>query len=323
MRSRVTLTLLGLLLALPGAALGKEKITVGYLDEDSHRAVFYAIEEKILRSDLIDVETRALNIPALLQATGAKQFDVVQTAVVAVPKLAERGVFLRILSVALQAKDDAAVIFVKDDSPLRTPLDLRGRGLAVESLGATVTTYMRVALQKKYGLNMSLKGGDVRLEQVPRDVIPGLLAQGKIDAAYLYHTPAYRFRRDPGYRILQNTIRDFVETVGARPVTALMVTYPETLEKKGAAIREFNRMLLASKEYARTRPEVWEAVARKHGASAEFLKDWFANQYEFPATINADLARGVQKMWELTHELGDLKAVPNVNDFIWWDGVAK
>lgn len=317
----------GLLLAwcltLPGVALGREKVTVAYLDEDSHRAVFYAIEEKLIRSDLIEVEARALNIPALLQATGAKQFDVVQTAVVAVPKLAAGGLQTRILSVALMAKGQATAIFVRNDSPLKSPADLKGRGLAVEALGATVTTYMRVALQKKYGLNMALKGGDVRLEQVPREVIPGLLAQGKIDAAYLYHTPAYKLRRDPGFRVLQDTIRDFVETVGARPVTALMVTYPEILERKGPAIREFNRMLLASMEYARTRPEVWEAVAKKHGASAEFLQDWFANQYDFPATITPELARGVQKMWELTHELGDLKTVPQVDDFVWWAGVAR
>lgn len=320
---RALFLLLAFVLALPGPALGKEKITVGYLDEDSHRAVFYAIEEKLITSDLIDVETRALNIPALIQATGAKQFDVVQTAVVAVPKLAERGVHLKILSVALMAKGQATAIFVRNDSPLKTPHDLKGRGLAVEALGATVTTYMRVALQKKYGLNMALKGGDVRLEQIPRDVIPGLLAQGKIDAAYLYHTPAYKLRREPGYRILQDTIRDFVESIGVRPVTALMVTYPETLEKKAAAVKEFNRMLLASMEYARTRPDILEAVAKKHGASAEFLKDWFANQYDFPATITPELAQGVQKMWELTHELGDLKTVPKVDDFIWWEGVAK
>jgi NitT/TauT family transport system substrate-binding protein len=323
MVARTVLMLFALLLVLPGMAAAREKITVAYLDEDSHRAVFYAIEEGIIKSDLIDVETRALNIPALLQATGAKQFDIVQTAVVAVPKLAERGVQLRILSVALAARDQATAIFVKNDSPLKAPADLKGRGLAVEALGATVTTYMRVALQKKYGLSMALQGGDVRLEQIPRDVIPGLLSQGKIDAAYLYHTPAYKLRRDPNFRILQNTIKDFVETVGVRPVTALMVTYPETLRKKAAAIKEFNRMLLASMEYARTRPQVWEAVARKHNTTAEFLKDWFAHQYDFPATINVDLARGVQKMWELTQELGDLKTVPKVDDFVWWDGVAR
>ena len=317
--------LLAFCLVLPGLGLaqGKEKITVAYLDEDSHRAVFYAIEEKLIKSDLIDVESRALNIPALLQATGAKQYDVIQTAVVAVPKLAERGVHLKILSVALLAKDEAAVIFVQKDSPLKAPAALRGRGLAVEALGATVTTYMRVSLQKKYGLNMALKGGDVRLEQVPRDVIAGLLSQGKMDAAYLYHTPAYKLRRDPNFRILQNTIKDFVETVGVRPVTALMVTYPETLQKKGAAIKEFNRMLKASMEYARSKPEVWEAVAKKHGTTVEFLKDWFTNQYDFPATMTEDLAKGVSKMWELTKELGDLGVVPNVNDHIWWEGVAR
>jgi hypothetical protein len=166
-------------------------------------------------------------------------------------------------------------------------------------------------------------GGDVKLEQVPRDVIPGLLQQQMMDAAYLYHTPAYRLRRNAEFRILQDTIKDFVTSVGVRPVTALMVTYPETLQKKGPAIKEFNRLLLASMQYARTRPEVWQAVAKKHGADAEFLKDWFANQYDFPETMTEEYAKGVTRMWEVTKELGDLNIVPNVQDYIWWEGVAR
>ncbi len=318
------LMIFGMLVTLVGPVGAKEKIAVAYLDEDSHRAVFHAIEEGILKSDVIDVETRALNIPALIQATGSKQFDVVQTAVVAVPQLQQRGVHLKILSVALHAKGQAAAIFVRADSPLKSPADLKGKSLAVEALGATVTTYMRYALFKKHGLNVDLKSGDVKFEQIPRDVIPGLLAQRRIDAGYLYHTPAYRFRRDPAnYRVLHETIPDFIAVTGQRPVTALMVAYPETVEKKGAALKEFNRLLKASMEYARSNPAAWEAVAKKHSTTAEFLKDWFTNQYDFPATINEELAKGITVMWQATKELGDLKEVPDVNQHIWREGVAR
>ena len=317
------LIIFGLVMALTAPVGAKEKLSVAYLDEDSHRAVFYALEEKILKSDLIEVETRALNIPALIQATGAKQFDIIQTAVVAVPQLQQRGVHLKILSVALHAKGQATGIFVRADSPLKTPADLKGRSLAVEALGATVTTYMRYALFKKHGLNVNLKNGDVKFEQIPRDVIPSLLAQQRIDAGYLYHTPAYKLRRDPGYRILTETIQDYVALTGQRPVTALMVAYPETVEKRGPALKEFNRLLKASMEYARTKPEVLDAVAKKHSTTSDFLKDWFANQYDFPATINEELAKGITIIWQATKELGDLAQVPDVNQHIWWEGVAR
>src|SRR3990170_446992 len=208
--SRVVVLLATLLASgVTGVASAKEKITVAYLDEDSHRAVFYALEEGLVKSDLITVETRALNIPALIQATGTKQFDVIQTAGVAVPKAAERGLQVKILSVALAAKGQAASIFVRADSPLKTPADLKGRTIAVESLGATVTTYMRIALAKRYGFNVDIKDGDVKFQEVPREAILSLLHLKKLDAGYLYHTPAYKARRSADFRVLQETVADY------------------------------------------------------------------------------------------------------------------
>jgi NitT/TauT family transport system substrate-binding protein len=326
MRTRACLVVLlaaALSLVLAGPASAKEKVTVAYLDEDSHRAVFYALEEGLVKSDLITVETRALNIPALIQATGTKQFDVIQTAVVAVPKAAERGLHLKILSVALMAKGQAAAIFVRADSPLRTAADLKGRTVAVESLGATVTTYMRIALAKRYGLNVDIKDGEVKFNEVPREAIPSLLHLKKLDAGYLYHTPAYKARRSGDFRVLQETVTEYQQATGTRPVTALMVTYPDKLKEKGAAIKEFNRLLKASADYARTRPEVYQAIAKRHNADPEFLRDWFASQYDFPATITDELAQGVTSIWQLTKDLGDLKVVPDVREHIWWEGVAK
>lgn len=242
---------------------------------------------------------------------------------VAVPKAAERGLQLRILSVALMARDQATGIFVPANSPLKSPRDLKGRSLAVESLGATVTTYMRIALARTYGLNVDIKGGDVIFNEVPRDVIPSLLHLGKVDAGYLYHTPAYKARRSGEFRLLQDTVKDYLAVTGLRPVTALMVSYPEKIAEKGPALKEFNRLLKASADYARTKPEVYRAVAQKYKTDPEFLQDWFAYQYDFPATITPELAKGITSIWENTKTLGDLNVVPDVNAFIWWDGFAK
>ena len=88
--------------ALPRSALAKEKVTYAYLLDPAYDAVTWAMSNGKITSDLIDVEARGLAIPQLIQATSAKQYDVIMTAVIAVPPAAARGLELRVLSTALQ-----------------------------------------------------------------------------------------------------------------------------------------------------------------------------------------------------------------------------
>src|SRR5215467_15256171 len=86
--------------AKPGFA--KEKVTYAYLLDPAYDAVTWAMTNGKITSDLVEVEARGLAIPQLIQATSAKQYDVIMTAVIALPPAAARGLELKVLSNALQ-----------------------------------------------------------------------------------------------------------------------------------------------------------------------------------------------------------------------------
>src|SRR4029453_19632302 len=106
MKRRTVLKLLAapalLTLVRPGFAQAKDKVTYAYLLDPAYDAVTWAMTNGKVASYLISVEARGLAIPQLIQATSAKQYDVIMTAVIAVPPAAARGLELRVLSNALQ-----------------------------------------------------------------------------------------------------------------------------------------------------------------------------------------------------------------------------
>ena len=70
--------------------------------DPAYDAVTWAMTNGKVTSDRITVEARGLAIPQLIQATSAKQYDVIMTAVIAIPPAAARGLELKVLSTALQ-----------------------------------------------------------------------------------------------------------------------------------------------------------------------------------------------------------------------------
>src|SRR6476619_6406476 len=141
--------------ARPGFAQTKDKVTYAYLLDPDYDAVIWAMSNGKIASDRITVEARGLAIPQLIQATSAKQYDVIMTAVIAIPPAAARGLELRVLSTALQqsAAGEGAGVWVKSDSPIKSPQELKGKTLGSYALRSTGYTQVRLALIKKYGLN--------------------------------------------------------------------------------------------------------------------------------------------------------------------------
>src|SRR5262249_3971954 len=134
------------------------------------------------------------NIPTLIQATATKQFDVVMTAVIALPPAAQRGLDLRILSAALYASDagEGGGIWVKKGSALASGADLKGKTLASYGLRSTGYMFIRDALASEFHLNVALEGGDFRQVEVAAPNLPAALATGQADAAALIHSQAFR-----------------------------------------------------------------------------------------------------------------------------------
>src|SRR5262245_32719938 len=114
-------------LARPGFA--KEKVTYAYLLDPAYDAVTWAMSNGKVSSELITVEARGLAIPQLIQATSAKQYDVIMTAVIAIPPAAARGLGLSVLWRALRqsAKGEGAGVWGQERFSFQEPTGAQGQ----------------------------------------------------------------------------------------------------------------------------------------------------------------------------------------------------
>jgi NitT/TauT family transport system substrate-binding protein len=306
--------------ARPSFAQGKEKVTYAYLLDPAYDAVTWAMSNGKITSDKITVEARGLAIPQLIQATSAKQYDVIMTAVIALPPAAARGLELKVLSNALQQspRGEGAGIWVKSDSPLKDPKELKGKTLGSYALRSTGYTQVRLALIKKYGLNAALEGGDVKQVEIQAPNLPGALAAGQIDAATLIHSQAYRALKSGEFRPIAETGRDNIEAFGMRFISALNVSYPERLAQRLEAFKEFNRMFRESVRYAlANRDEVFGAVGKQTNLPPDFFNWWFEKSSDVPGTFDDSHAQIINKFYELSKEIGMIQSNPDIRSFVW------
>ena len=324
MKRRTVLKLMAapalLTLTRPGLAQAKDKVTYAYLLDPAYDAVTWAMTNGKVTSDLITVEARGLAIPQFIQATSAKQFDVIMTAVIALPPAAARGLELRIMSTALQqaAAGEGAGVWVKKDSAIQRPQELKGKALGSYGLRSTGYTQVRLALIHKYGLNAALEGGDLKQLEIQAPNLPAALAAGRIDAATLIHSQAFRALKSGEFRPIAETGRDNIEIYGMRFISALNVAYPERLAQRPGAFREFNRMFRDSVRYALAhRDEVFGAVGAQNNLPPEFFTWWFEKSSDVPATFEESHALAIMKLYELSREIGMIQNFPDVRTLVW------
>ena len=321
MRTIVCAALAALLAgAFTPPAAAKEKVTFAYLLDPAYEAALWPLRHGKIKSDLVEVETTALAIPALLQATGAKTYDVIMTAAVGVPGALDRGLQLRIMATGLRyhKNGDGADIWVLADSPIKTVADLKGKTIGAYSLRSTGITLVRIALWKAHGLNVALDGGDMKWVEVPAPQLPAALSSKNVDAATLIHSQAYKAAQGKDYRSLVRTAPAVNEVFGGRAVSAVHVGYPEKLAQRPAAFKEFARMLRASIEYTlENHGEVFNAAAKETNVDVDFFKTWFNSFSEAPMAISEGDLKAIQKVWEVGQEMGLVKNVPKVGDLVW------
>src|ERR1700748_509703 len=84
------------LLALPATAT--DTISFAYLLDPAYDAVVWPLPHGKVTSDTVDIQVKSLDIPALLQATGARTYDVIMTAAIGVPSAKSHGLDLAIMA---------------------------------------------------------------------------------------------------------------------------------------------------------------------------------------------------------------------------------
>jgi NitT/TauT family transport system substrate-binding protein len=320
MKTWLLRVVLSALMLAPVCAQAQTKITFGYLADPSHEAALWALRNGKVKSDTIVVESTPLNISALIQATAAKTYDIIETAAVAVPRARERGLDLRIVGTGLRyhKSGEGSGIWVKKGSPIKTVADLKGKKLGVYSLGSAGITLIRIALADVHGFNVNVRGGDVEFLEMPAPALPAALASGSIDAATLIHAQAYKAMQTGEFVPITQTAEDLTKKFGVRMVSAVLAGYGAKLDADAAAYTEFLRVVHASTEYAQAHPdEVFPAVGKETKTDPEFFKVWFSRFSEFPVLLSKDDIKAIGLLWKRSIEMGILKDAPPVEATIW------
>jgi NitT/TauT family transport system substrate-binding protein len=306
------------------SATAKETVTYAYQLDPTFDAAVWALKNGKVTSDTIEVELASLTIPALIQATLTKQYDVIQSDTIGVPRSAARGLNLVIMSTAIRysQKGVGHNVYVRADSPYQSIPDLKGKKIGVPSLGSAGFHMLRMWIEEKYGVNADPSGGDFQfVETPPSGLITGLDA-GRFDAGTMLYSQAYKAREDKSYRAVAVPARGMFELWGVQMVPSVNVAYPEKIAARPAAFKEFNRLLRASVEYLKAHPdEVFGGVSAESKMSPDFFKIVFTDFAEIPADITDGDIKAIDKLWELAAKRGLLQSKPDVKAFLSADAV--
>lgn len=309
-----------LALAVASPALAKDKITYGYLSDPSQEVVLWALKNGKVSSDRIEVETTPLDIPALLQATPARTYDVIMTAAMALPRAMERGLDLRIIGTNLRNSEAGrgGNIWVPKGSPIKGAADLKGKKVAVASIGSAAATLLRISLAMHDGLDVSIPGGDVEFVELPPPAMPAALATGKIDAAELQHLQAYQASRTGDFVTVVEVDRNLYDATKLLAVSAVLAGYQSKLDATPDNYLEFLRIMRASRDYALVnRAEVFGAVAAQYKVDPAYFEAWFTDYFSVPFEFSEQDHKAVEMLWSEAKKLGLLPSYPSVDDATW------
>jgi len=310
-------------LAPPLAA--KTKLSFAFVTDPTHEMYVYALRQGKVRSDTLDLELVTLAIPALVQGFLGRQYDVVETSMISVPRAVERGLKVSLLFTALGRLSPGPTldIWVKRDSPVQSVHELKGKKIAVFGLGSTALTMIRVALAKEHGFNVELQGGDFQFLELPTAVIPAALERGEVEAGCLLYAQVFDARQTGNYRSVYSATGVLEKNAGARMVLPVIVGYPDKIAKDEEAYREFNRLLAASVRYAvANAQEVAATVAKTSNVSADFLLNVLNGIASFKTPVEEDDIRALDYFWGAAKDVGLLKTTIPARGLVWAPAMA-
>jgi len=214
----------------PAIAKIPEKIVIGQLPFNTEVTI-YADAIGQFREDGLSIEVlKAVGGPAVVQALAAGSIPVGDIGVG--PALIAAARKLPLISPALGGigtpKYPFARIMVREDSPIRSVADLKGKRLAVHQRGA-MEDLVLPALKATHGVGVE----DVEIALVPAPNQPQVLAEKQVDAIFVNPPIDTTAERKFKARTLIN-VADFVPYIGYGTLTFrqdFVDTYPDAAKR--------------------------------------------------------------------------------------------
>ncbi len=250
MKRAHALALIGAAAAAPSAAVAADAVKVGVLPISAVAPVYLGIKRNFFTAANLDVSTSVFQggaalVPAVLNGDVAFGFSNVVSLLLA----GSRGLPLQVIANGAMTSRtpnvDATAVIVAGDGPVKTPKDLEGRVVGVDTLGNVGDLTVRNALEK-HGVDLA----KVRFVELPFPQMLTALAEGRIDAAY-ESEPFLTIARDQKMRVL---FYPYYEAVpGGFNVTFYFTSKAFAAANPGIVSR-FTRALNRSLDFAQKNP---------------------------------------------------------------------
>ena len=296
-----------------------EPATLAGLDDDSHRAAFYALENGLIESDIIpSVAVDYLLIPALIAASGSGQFDYTMTSLNGLILARELGeIDLRAVAYSLAHSGSGLALYTREDAGIASAEDLAGMRIATPSFGSTGTSEAQIVLSQKYGLDAALKGGDLTWVELDMPTMMNALKAGDIDVGLMWHLGGWNAENDPELIKLTALDKEFREIAnGAWPIGAAFAATGEFVDGNLECVNEFQRMLGESVAYAEANhAEFAGDISAASGVPVEFIDFWWnPDHYMFGGSVDAEWMSYADEYYKLAFEAGFIPVYPNIEE---------
>jgi NitT/TauT family transport system substrate-binding protein len=298
-----------------------ETVTVATLDDDSHRAAMYAIDEGLVTSDVVkDVELEYLQIPALIQATAGGQYDVISTSLPGVLLARQAsGQDLRIVGYGAVQAGEGMAIYVKEGSDISSPEDLAGRTLGVPSFGASTTMQTQMVLAEGYDLAFPLEGGDISWVELDPPTLLNAVQKGDVDAALLFYQAAWEADRAGGLAKIAQVDQEYSELAGGTlPIGSVFVADGEQIDANPECMEAFQALLEESADYAESNiADFAGEIAEVSGVDAEYVTYWWdPAHYQFAGAPDAEWNESAEQFYELAVDNGVIPEAPDLSTLV-------
>jgi 4,5-dihydroxyphthalate decarboxylase len=218
-----------------------------------------------------------------------RRFDVSEMAIATVLQAIAYGVEIALLPVVMASRFQESALFVRADSPLRGPADLKGKRVGVRAYSQTTGLWLRGILQESFGVApeditwTTFEGAHVaayvdppfvKRAEAGKDLL-NLLRAGELDAAIV----GADVPDDPALRLLFPDPAAAGEAFFARhgfvPINHMLVVKTELAEEPGLA-RELVRLFAEAKARAPAQGRDRSPIGRAKVAASVRLAAEFA-----------------------------------------------
>ena len=201
--------------------------------------------------------------------------------------------------------EDISIIGVAEGSPVKRPQDLEGGSLAVPTLNSPATLGARSALEAA-----GVDAERVKFLEIPFPEMPGALADGKVDAAFLVE-PFRTIALNQGAKALLPGFTA-LSADGGGVTSTFWVTSEQYLQENRDVVERFASALAKAAAVARDDPEAVRTAVQSYTE----IPPEIVEQVRLPVYADSLNRESLRRQGEFLERYGELERVPDLDELI-------